>query len=70
MSIFIKADNTGKVLAWGRAIQGVKYSGVVPADFNSTAGMGKYTFNGTDIVEVDGWTPPPPPEQPPNRGPQ
>jgi hypothetical protein len=63
MSIFIKYHaGTGKILAWGSKVQGIEYTGELPEDFNVTTGDGKYTFDGTNINEVDGWVASPEPE--------
>lgn len=48
-------------MAWGIEVQGEEFAGELPADFNATAGLGKYQFTGGAIVEVADWVAPEPP---------
>jgi hypothetical protein len=50
---------TNKILGTGEIAGAVEYAGTIPADFNDTLGLGKYTFDGTTITPVANWVAPP-----------
>lgn len=60
----IKADADGRILAWGIEVPGEEYSGVLPGDFEATAGLGKHQFVGGAIEEVPEWSAPEAPAEP------
>lgn len=63
--INIRADQTGRILAYGDAGElpgSLPFSGSLPTDFHDNAPSGKYLFDGAAITENPDWVAPVPTE--------
>jgi hypothetical protein len=55
--MYLRLDSKGNILLISRGmnIGCVEYTGVIPNDFHTTVGYGKYRFINGEITPVSGW---------------
>lgn len=52
MTYNIQANEDGKIIAFGNAVQAIPYKkSDLPADFEEKASLGKYTYDGESVIE-------------------